>query len=602
MTTESIYLALVLLLALVSFYRQWLRTDVTALLVMLSLLVPWRPTEDGLRAILTPAEAFHGFGSPALIMVASMFVLSAAMVRTGAAELLGGRLLSRGATSELRFQLTVLTLVTAFSAVVNDTTTVLVWMPPVMAICRERGYSPSRVLMLLAFGSLLGGQWTLIGTRSNILLSDYLHERTGEGLAFFAFTPIALCVFGACMVWFVLAGRRSLPTGTDRPTLESRYEVAEFLTETMAQPGSAFIGKTLAELDLPARDVTVLQVIRGSQFVPPNPMVRIQPGDVLVIQGRVTAITDVLRAPGLSVKEELRIDDKTLRSADLRMVEAILPPDSGLVSRSLRDVDFHHRYGISPLAISRAGRSIRERPLAEPLRGGDSLLFLGHEAELDRLRKYNRDLLLLEQKPLPATGRGPAYAVIVLMAAMVLAGATGLVPPAVAIPAAALLAVLLNLVGMASAYAAIDLQSLVIVGAMIPFGSALQSTGTARWVATELATGIAGSSPQLLLLTILLIAVLLTQVIENAAVAVILAPLTYELAVAGDCHPEPFLLGVAICVSSAFMTPVAHESTLLVMGPGRYRFRDYLRLGVPFAVLTWLVTALVVPLLWPLRG
>ena len=601
MTAESIYLSLVLLLALVSFYLQRLRPDVTALLVMLSLLVPWRATDAGLRSILTPTQAFHGFGSPALIMVASMFVLSAAMVRTGAAQLLGGRLLARGATSELRFQITVLLLVTAFSAVVNDTTTVLVWMPPVMAICRERGYSPSRILILLAFASLLGGQWTLIGTRSNIILSDYLRDRVGEGLGFFAFTPVAACVFLACGSWFVLVGRRFLPAASARPTLESRYEVAEFLTETMAQPGSDVVGKTLAELDLPARDVTVLQVIRGKQFLPPNPMVRIQPGDVLVIQGRVTAITDVLRAPGLSVKEELKIDDKTLRSADLRMVEAILPPDSDLLRQSLRDVDFHHRYGISPLAISRAGRSIRERPLAEPLRSGDSLLFVGHEAELDRLKKYNRELLVLESQPLPSNARGQAYAVIALMAAMVLAGATGLLAPAVAIPAAALIAVLTRLVGMSRAYTAIDLQSLVIVGAMIPFGTALQTTGTAQWVATQLADSFAGGSPQLLLMALLLLAVLLTQLIENAAVAVILAPLAYELAVTSGCHPEPFLLGVAICVSSAFVTPVAHESTILVMGPGRYRFRDYTVLGAPFAVLTWLVTSLVLPLFWPLR-
>jgi Na+/H+ antiporter NhaD/arsenite permease-like protein len=185
LSASSYYLLSVLLLDLVSFYLQKLRPDVTALLVMLSLLIPWQQGELGRTAILTPTEAFHGFGSPALIMVAAMFVLSAAMVRTGAAELLGGRLLARGATSELRFQLTVLLLATLFSSVVNDTTTVLVWMPPVMAICRERGYAPSRVLILLAFGSLLGGQWTLIGTRSNLILSDYLSERTGDGLGFF---------------------------------------------------------------------------------------------------------------------------------------------------------------------------------------------------------------------------------------------------------------------------------------------------------------------------------------------------------------------------------------------------------------------------------
>lgn len=599
MSAESIYLAVVLALALVSFYLQRLRPDVTALLVMLSLLVPWRHTERGLAGVLGPAEAFRGFGSPALLMVAAMFVLSAAMVRTGAAQLIGGRLLAAGATSELRFQLTVLALVTGFSAVVNDTTTVLVWMPPVMAICRERGYAPSRILMLLAFASLLGGQWTLIGTRSNVILSDYLRERTGDGLAFFAFTPVAASVFAACVTWFTLFGRRFLPDAPAHPTLESRYEVAEFLTETMAEPDSAIVGKTLGELDLPGKDVTVLQVIRGKDFLPPNPWLKVQPRDVLVIQGRITAITDALQR-GLSVKEELKVDDKTLRSADLRMVEAILPPDSELVHRSLRDLDFHRRYGVSPLAISRAGRSIRERPLAEPLKSGDSLLLVGHEAELQRLR-HNPNLLLLESRPLPTARRRHAVIVLAIMAAMVLSSAFGVLSPTVAIPFAAMAAILTGTVGMRSAYEAIDLPALVIVGAMIPFGDALQVTGTARSVAEALAGQFAGGHPQVLLALLLLLAVLLTQLIENAAVAVVLAPVAYALAEASGCRPGAFLLGVAICVSSAFVTPVAHESTILVMGPGRYRFRDYVVLGGPFALLTWLVTTLTLPLWVPLR-
>ncbi|MBL8725411.1 MAG: SLC13 family permease [Planctomycetes bacterium] len=600
MTAEALYLAAVLALAMVSFWRQRLRPDVTALLVMLSLLVPWRSTAEGFRSILRPAEAFHGFGSQAVVMVASMFVLSAAMVRTGAAQLLGGRLLAAAATSELRFQLTVLLLVTTFSAVVNDTTTVLVWMPPVMAICRERGYAPSRVLMLLAFGSLLGGQWTLIGTRSNLVLSDYLHERTGTGLGFFAFTPVALAVFAACAAWFALVGRRFLPTATARPTLESRYEVAEFLTETMAEPGSSYIGRTLAELDLQSRDVTVLQVVRGREFLPPQGHLRIQTHDVLVIQGRVTAITDALQR-GLSVKEELQVDDKTLRSADLRMVEAILPPDSELLGRSLRDLEFHRRYGVSPLAISRAGRSIRERPLAVPLRSGDSLLLVGHEAELQRLRQ-NPNLLLLESRSMPTARRMHTWIVLALMAAMVLCGATGLLAPAVAIPMAAMGAVLTGCVGMRAAYEQLDLQAIVIVGAMIPFGEALQSTGTAQWVAEAVVGSVREHSPVLLLAIVLAFAVAMTQVIENAAVAVVLAPVAYEIAAAGGCRPMPFLLGVAICVSAGFVTPVAHESTILVMGPGRYQFRDYVVLGLPFAVSTWLVTTLLVPLLVPLRG
>jgi di/tricarboxylate transporter len=602
-TAETIYLAVILALALLSFYFHRLRPDVTALLVMLSLMAPWRTIEGkpGLHGVLTPTEAFHGFGSPALVMVASMFVLSAAMVRTGAAQMLGGRVLAAGAGTELRFQLTVLTVVTLFSAFVNDTTTVMVWMPVVMSVCRDRGYAPSRVLMVLAFASLLGGQWTLIGTRSNILLSDYLQSRTGQGLPFLAFAPIALSVFVACAAWFAAIGRRALPSGEKRQSLEGRYDVAEFLTETMAQTGGDVVGRTLAQLDFASRDITVLQVIRGKGFVPPYPSLVIEAGDVLVIQGRITAITDVVTRPGLQVREELRLDDKTLRSADLRMVEAIVAPDSGFVGRSLRDLEFHRHYGVSPLAISRAGASLTKRPLAEPLRAGDSLLLIGHEAEIQRLRE-DRDLLLLESRALPNVGKGKAALVLTLMATMVMLSATGALPPAVAIPFVALLAVLGKCIGMRAAYAAIDLQALVLCGAMIPMGEALVKTGAAQSLADAATALFASHSAEALLAALLLLAVLLTQVIENAAVAVILAPIAYELASAADARPEPFLLGVAVCVSAAFMTPMAHESTLLVMGPGRYRFSDYLRVGTPFALLTWIVTSLATPFFFPLRG
>ncbi len=600
MTAESVFLAAILLAAMVSFYLQRVRADVTALLVMLALLVPWRPGPNGLEAILSPVQAFHGFGSPALVMVASMFVLSAAMVRTGAAALLGGRLLSRSATSELRFQLTILVMITGFSAVINNTTTVLVWMPPVMAICRERGYSPSRVLMLLAFGSLLGGQWTLIGTRSNVILSDFLADTPGgSGFGFFAFTPLAALVFLACGAWFVLAGRRFLPRGESKASLESRYEVAEFLTETMAETDSEYVGKTLKELDLAEKDVSLLQVIRDKEFLPPSPWLRVQPGDVLVIQGRITAITDVITSPGMKVREELKINDKTLRSADLRMVEAILPPDSGLVQRSLRDVDFHHRYGVSPLAISRAGRSIRERPSRVTLRSGDSLLLVGHETEIQRLRR-NPDLLLLESRPLPNARPRSAIVLLLILFLMVVSGAFGWLSPATTIPMAAMAAVLSGCVGLRSAYEAIDLPTLIIVGAMIPFGEALQTTGTAELFAGAIADFAGADSPHLTLGVLLLLALILTQIIENAAVAVLLAPLAYEMALASDADPRPYFLGICVCISASFITPIAHESTLLVMGPGRYRFRDYVVLGLPFAVITWLVATLATPLIWPL--
>ncbi len=601
MSAESIYLLCVIAAALASFYRGWVRTDVTALLVMLALMMPWRPSESGaLLPILAPHEAFRGFGSQALVMVAAMFVLSAAMVRTGAARLLGGAVVAAGARSELALQMTLLVVVTLFSAFVNDTTTVLVWMPILLTVCRHRGHAPSRVLLLLGYASLLGGQWTLIGTRSNIVVSDYLRERTGEGLGFFAFTPVAACVWVAVLAYIFLWGRRALPAGKTDSSLAERYDVTEFLTEVMTTAGSELVGATIAELDFPGKhDVSLLQVIRNEEHLPPSPWLRIAAGDVLVVQARISKIARLLGQPGMELKEELTIGDKTLRSVDLRMVEALVAPNSDLIGRSLDAMDFRRIYGLSVLAVGRHGRPLTGSPTAHKLHFGDSLLLVGHAAEIARLRR-NPNLLLLESRHLPPFGIGKAALSLALLGFVAASAASGLLEPGFAVVLAAVLAILCRLVGIREAYESFDLQALVVVGAMIPYGFALEKTGTAHDLAMWVTGSFASLGPHALLAALLLLTLLVTQVIENAAAAIILAPVGYELALSSGANPMPFLLGVAICTSAAFMTPVAHESTLLVMGPGGYRFRDYLRLGTPLAVITWLVTVAVLPWLYPL--
>ena len=591
MTPESVYLAAVLIGLLYTLYSGRLRPDVAGLLVMLALMLPWRPVEGaGLQPILRPAEAVAGFGSPAVIMVAGMFVLSAAMVHTGATEILGRRALDWGGRSELRLQITILTVVTAFSAFVNDTTTVLIWMPLVLAVCRERGYSASRMLLPLAYASLLGGQWTLIGTRSNILVSDYLRSRTGEGLGFFSFTTIALLVAAVSLLFFVLAGRRLLPRGAPEPSLASRYEVAEYVTEVIATPGPDTAGRTLGELGLDQRHgVTVLEVVRGEHRLAPSTWMRLLEGDVLIVRGRMESIPRVLAERGLSPRREMAVGDRTLRSVDLRLAEAIVAPQSPLEGKSLEELDFDHRYGVSPLAISSRGRSLRERPLRERLFVGDAILLLGHEKELERLAS-DPALFLLETRPVPSVGRWRAAATLALLAIVAVTAATKLLEPTFVIPAAAVAALLLRCVSMRQAYASLDMQALVIVGAIIPFGTAVERTGTAHALGEAVAHSLGGLGPAFVLGALLLGTVLLTQLLENAAVAIVLAPVAYEVALSSGGDPHTFLVATAICTSSAFTTPIAHESTILVMGAGRYAFRDYLRLGVPFALITWLVT------------
>jgi di/tricarboxylate transporter len=598
MNIEYVVLGVILCGALYLFWTQKQRTDVTALLVLLGLILPWPHPDRRWRGILTYQEGFSGFGSPAVVMVASMFVLGAAMVRTGAAERIGGRLFRACARNEALFQTSILIVSTLFSMFMNDTTVVLVFLPIILAICKERNLSPSRYLLCVAYGSLLGGQWTLVGTRSNIIISDYLLQRSGSGIGFFDFTPIAAVVFAGALGYFLLVGRRLLPHHATADSAEASL-AREYLTEVLVTPQSSTVGKSLDQLGWWKRsDLTVMELIRGSERIPASGWLKLQPGDVLIMQGPVPTIGDLLKSPDFQLKEELKMDNQTLRSVDLVTVEALLAPNSDYLGNTLEQMDFSHDYGFTVMGVSRHGKTIRDRPMATRLQFGDSLLLLGHVSGMERLDR-NRNLLLVGHSHFPALGKSKAVITMLLMLGVVLSAVFGILTPAISIPLAAMLVLLLRYVKVKDAYAAVDWQAVVTVAGMIPFGLALEKTGAAADLAHATIGAFRGVGPMAVLGALLALAVVLTQLIENAAVAIILAPVAFRMATETGVDPKPFLIGLAICVSSAFCTPVAHESTILVMGPGRYEFKHYLQVGGVLALLTWLISSVLTPLVWP---
>ena len=601
MNAEYLALGIILAAALYLFWTQKQRTDVTALLVMLALIIPWPHPGGQWRGILKYEEGFSGFGSAAVIMVAAMFVLGAAMVRTGAAEAVGGKLFRACAHNELLLQVAVLIVTTLCSTMVNDTTVVLVFLPIVVAICKERNLSPSRYLLCVAYGSLLGGQWTLIGTRSNIIVSNYLRERTGAGIGFFDFTLVAALVFVAALGYFVVWGRRFLPKAGQVESAEDTL-AREYLTEVLVTPQSAIVGKSLDQLAWSRRsDLTVVALIRGQERIPASSWLKLQPGDVLVMQGPVPTIGDLLKSSDFQLKEEVKMDHQTLRSVDLVTVEALLAPHSDYLGHTLEQMDFSREYGFTVMGISRHGRTIRERPMATPLQYGDSLLLLGHVARIERLER-NPNLFLVGHRPFLGLGRKKAAMTLLLLLGIVVTAVTGVLNPAISMPLAAMLALLLRCIKVKDAYTVVNWQALVTVAGMIPFGLALEKTGAAEALAQATVGVLKGYGPLAVMAAVLAFAVALTQLIENAAAAIILAPVAFQMAKETGVDPKPFLVGLAICVSAAFCTPVAHESTILVMGPGRYQFKHYVQVGGMLALLTWLIASLVTPLVWPFGG
>jgi di/tricarboxylate transporter len=596
MKPEFIALGLILAGALYFFWTQKLRTDIAALLVMLCLAIPW-PHQDGKwSGILTPQEAFAGFGSVAVIMVTAMFVFSAALVRTGVAEMIGGRLFRAAASNELLFQIAVFAAAAACSMFINETTIVLVFMPVVLGVCKERNLSPSRYLLCAAYGAALGGQWTLIGTRSNVIISEFFRQRTGHPIGFFDFTPVAATVFVGCSIYFFLVARRFLPA-PDVQSLEQELG-KEYLSEVMITPHSATVGLTLDQLEWAKRqDATIVGVIREGERMPPNSWMKLHAGDALIVQGAVPTIGSLLKSPDFSFVEEVKIGDKALRSLDLITVEALLSPNSRYTGRTMQETNFGRDYGFSVLGISRHGQTVQERPTATQLQYGDSLLLLGHNSNLERLER-NPNLIVLSQRHFPNTGRTQAAITMLLLLGVILSAITGALTPALSIPIAAAAVLLFKCVKVTDTYKSVDWPAVATVGGMISFGFALEKTGAAAALAHAIVSNFQWAGPSLILGAMLLFTVTLTQIIENAAVAIILAPIAYQIAHESNTDPKPFMIGLAVCISTSFCTPVAHETTMLVMGPGRYRFKHYLSMGTGMAIVAWLIATYVTPFIW----
>jgi di/tricarboxylate transporter len=597
---DYIALAVILVIALVLFWTQWLRTDLTALTVTVALILPWPHPNGAWRSILTYQEAFAGLGSPAVVMVTAMFIFGAAMVRAGSAELIGMRLFKACARNELLLQLAVLLVATLVSMFINDTTVVVIFLPVVIAVCKEHSLAPSRYLLWLAFGSLLGGQWTLIGTRSNIVISDFLRTETGRSLGFFDLTPVAIAVFLVCALFLVLFGRKWLPahatpSETDDPV--SR----EYLSEVMVTPTSRMVGKTLEQTNWTRRsDLTVLEVIRGNDRLPPSGWLKLHPEDVLIMQGPVPAISQLRQSADFSFKEELRLDTRNLRSVDLVTIEALIGPRSGYAEKTLEETNFKEDHGFTVLGISRHGIALQERPMATQLEFGDSLLLLGHITGVERLRR-NLNLILLGQESLHTVNRTKTVITLVFLLFIVVTAISGVLSPAVSIPLVAVLVILFKCIDLEGAYDSVDWQAIFTTAGMIPYGLAVEKAGAVQELSHWAVGNMQGFGPAVLLGLLLILALVLTHFIDNSATAVILAPLAYEMALDLGVNPYPFLIALAICISASFSTPIAHESTILVMGPGQYRFKHYLKIGGAMAILTWLVATWLTPLVWPFR-
>ncbi|MCB8920469.1 MAG: SLC13 family permease [Ardenticatenaceae bacterium] len=626
MTLEAWIILSILIVAVILFITEWLRVDVVALGVVVALM---------LTGSLSTAEALAGFSNSAVLTIAALFIVGGAVLQTGLAGMIGRRILQVAGNGELRLTFVLMTAVALMSSFMSDTGTVAVLLPAVVILARGAKIAPSRLLIPLAFGSLLGGASTLIGTPPNIIVSDLLRENGLTPFSFFSYTPMGAVLIVLGIGYMALLGRRLLPdrrVQIDAQSFKSPEELVDLyrlpdnLYRLRVRRASDLIGKSLAaaglrrEFNITVLDILrreeprpVLQLVWGRQrdaerplpprtSITPEPDTLIELDDVLLVQGETEAITQMAAKWNLGVRPA-RDDDEanSLLNDEVGVAEVLIPPRSRLIGKTLIESRFGTTYRLTVLGLT--GPSAKEKLdiKSTPLRFGDILLVQGPWKNIADLRKQQRDFVVMGQPEsmIAAPYRQKAAIALVILLGMVAVLVADLLPIATASLLAALLMVLTGCLTMDDAYRAIDWKSIVLVAGMLPMSTALEKVGLVDLAAQGLVDSLGQIDALAVLAGLFLLTSLFTQVLSNTATTVVVAPIALAAAHNLGIAPHAFLMAVALAASMAFATPVASPVNTLVMGAGDYRFGDYIKVGVPLILIGLLASVLLLPLLFP---
>lgn len=575
--------------ALVLFFWGRFRPDAVGLIVLVTLI---------LTGLVTPEEGISGFSNEAVITVTAMLVLSAGLLRTGVIDLLG-RLAGRlGAKSELRTLAAILALAVPLSAFINNTAVVQVLLPVALALSRQAGVPPSRLLMPMSFGSQLGGTLTLIGTSTNLLVAGLLLDLGLKRIRLFDITPPALVVMLAGLVYLFTVGRWLSPKRAGAEELIGTHELREYVSGLIVEAESRVLGRSLAEVRFGDRyGLRVVEIQREGRRIPfPASSIVLREGDLLVVTGKIADIQQV-------EEDSLRIvrtaaDEANSRRSQARLAEMIVPPRSGVVGRQLKQVHVLDVNGVSCLAIQRHGEPLRERIDEVALRPGDVLLVQGPAAGLQRVHQGNA-LVLLGGVEIPERRRRKMKIVLPIMAMVVLLPAFGITTILVSSLVGVVAMFVTGSIKPEEAWEQVDWMVIVLLGSILPLGLAMRNTGTADFLAQWLLHFIAPYGPFVVLAAIYLLTTLLTELMSNNASAIVVAPIAVATAAALEISPMPLVIAVMLAASNSFMTPIGYQTNLLIYSPGGYRFTDYVRVGGPLGLISLVVATVVIPVFFP---
>jgi di/tricarboxylate transporter len=570
-------------------WGRW-RYDLVAFVALLAAL---------LTGLVPVEQAFSGFGHPATVIIALVLIVSRGLSNSGAIEIIVRHLVD--ASRKLSTHITIMSgLAAGLSALMNNVAALALLMPVDMHAAKKAGRSPALSLMPLSFASILGGMITLIGTPPNIIIAEFRGEVLGEPYRMFDFAPVGIACAAVGVAYVALIGWRLLPSGRHSADAgKELFDLANYIAEVRVPEGSPAIGKLVRDLENQAAksEVEIIGLTRRGRRLPGLARIaEIKAGDILVMEASPDSLEEAL---GVLKLEYVGKGKAQLADKHLILNEAVVQESSRLAGKSAMEVRMLYRYQVALVGVSRQGERFRDNVRKLELRPGDVLLLLGADERLADVTS-RLGLLPLADRGQRVIQRDKAWLAVGIFGAAIVAASVGLLYLPVALGCATALYVLLNIVPIRDVYTSVEWPVIVLLGSMIPIGGALQSTGGTALIAGGIVDLSAGFSPVVVLTLLVVVTMTLSDVMNNTATAVIAAPIAIEIAARLNVSPDPFLMGVAVAASCAFLTPIGHKNNTLIMGPGGYHFGDYWRMGLPLEILIVVVSVPTIIAVWPL--
>ena len=585
---------ILLLVAVILFGTERIPIDIVTILLVIALVV---------TGTLSAGEAFAGFGNDIVITISGLFILTGGLVKTGVVDVVGRRMHRIDGGEEFRLTVMIMFTAAACAAVMKNTTTTAMFVPVVLGIAERARVPPSKLMMPLAFGAILGGTCTLIGTSTNLAVSGALPRYNMQPFTMFELTPVGVAIVVVGMLYMLLLGLRLLPRRGGEDSLTDQYHIREYMSEVIVMPDSPLVGKTLAEANLGDElDLTVVGVLRGKQGrLAPSAAQKMEAEDLLLVQGRIEDILRVKEAAGIEIKADFELSDHLLETTEVELFEAMVLRGSDFIGRTLKGLRFRQRYGLTVLAINRHGVALLSKISTISLRFGDVLLVQGKREQVEHLAADGQLLLLEEVSERRGRAGKRRWALIAFGVFLFLSITHPFnLPLSVSVLLGVLILLATRTVRTQEVYDMIEWRLIVLIAGMISFGVAMEKTGADKYLADLIVQYTGSYGPIAVLAGFFLMTVAITQPMSNQAAALVMLPIAIKTALALGLNPRTFAITVTYAASCSFLTPL-EPACVLIFTPGRYRFFDFVKGGsimtiVVFAIVMWLV-----PMRWPLE-